>query len=101
MQVARIQGANLDLGKPKGWDEERDGPCGSLPVRLEQTEDGGVTMTSAWTPTTEEMLAIMAGGTVYLRIVGATHPPVMLWAEAPPPDDNPYQGDHDGQSPER
>lgn len=40
--------------------------------------------------TPEEMLAILAGGTVYLRIVGTSHPPVMVWAEPPPPEDNPY-----------
>lgn len=97
MHVGRIAGANRDLGRPKGWDEATQGLCASLPVRLEVMDDGVTPCwISAWLPTKEEQLAILAGGVVYLRIVGATHPPVFVWAEAPDPEDeNPYGG-HDG-----
>lgn len=97
MHIGRIRGANAELGKPKDWDDSK-GICNSLPVRIELMDDCETPcMISAWFPTREEQLAILSGGVVYLRIVGASHPPVMVWAEAPEPEDtNPYGGS-DGQ----
>jgi hypothetical protein len=73
MIPGRIAGATRVLGVPTGWDKDRDGPCGGLPVR-----DGVTGMESAWFPTSEEIAAIVAGAPVILEIVGRGHPPVML-----------------------
>lgn len=88
MTPMRIVGG-VPFGAPRDWVEERDGPCGVLFVRRE-IQDNQLTHVSAWQPTQEEMLAILAGGTIYLRCVGG-QPPVALWAEAAPPEDpDPY-----------
>lgn len=79
MIPGRILNATRVLGAPVDWDAERDGPCCGLPVRLELA--GGLpTMVSAWQPTPAEIAAIVQGSPVYLRVVGGSHPPVMLWA---------------------
>lgn len=91
MHIGRIGGFTRDLGKPADWDESRDGICNSLPIRDEVDDQGPRVMISAWLPTKDEQLAILAGGTIYLRVMGTVHPPVMIWAEPPPADDeNPY-----------
>lgn len=77
MQAAHIQGANKFLGKPLHWDEKKFGKCGTLPVRDEDTTLGPA-MSSAWTPTPEEVAAIVAGASVYLTIIGRIHPPVCV-----------------------
>ena len=40
-------------------------------------------MTSCWEPTPAELAALVAGGKVYLRIIGTGHPPVMVYALGP------------------
>lgn len=82
MLIARIAGATRTLGAPPDWDEERDGLCGGLPI-LDTMEGGQPVMISAWQPTPEELLALMAGASVYLKVVGRGHPPVMVWVETP------------------
>lgn len=37
-------------------------------------------MTSRWRPTPEELTCLLNGGFVYLRVLGSTHPGVMVWA---------------------
>lgn len=71
----RIPGTTHVLGAPAGWDEQRDGTCGTLPIRL---VDG--MCLSAWEPTPDELAILNAGGSVILQVVGG-QPPVMLWAE--------------------
>lgn len=39
-------------------------------------------MTSAWEPTPQQIEALVAGGKIYLQILGNVHPPVCLWVEA-------------------
>jgi hypothetical protein len=81
MMIKMIAGATRVLGKQQGYL--------GLPIRDEQVVDtvlGPVdSMVSAWEPTPEEIACIAAGGTIYLRLLGVSHPPVMIWAE--PPDD--------------
>lgn len=82
MIVARIDGCTRALGAPAGWNPERDGYCGTLPIRDEM--NGGVPcMVSAWEPTPAELAALNAGAKVMLRVVGGGHPPVMLWVGEP------------------
>lgn len=83
MQVGHIQGATRVLNAPSAWDRERDGACGSLPVRDTLTTAGNV-MTSAWFPTPQEVDAIAKGAPIYLTVFGILHPVVALGVgEAP------------------
>lgn len=80
MLIARIEGFTRELAK--------DQPeYARLPIRDEPVEfaPGQVVngMVSAWEPTPQELAALNAGGKVYLRILGASHPPVSLWCEGP------------------
>lgn len=72
----RIKDATNRLGPPKGWDQERDGKCVDLWIRV--TEHGDCQ--SAWGPTPEELAILSAGGSVVLSVVGG-QPPVNLSVE--------------------
>lgn len=74
----RITDATHHLTAPAGWDEKTQGQCSRLHIRV--TPDG--VCESAWEPTPDELLALNAGGSVVLRILGG-QPPVMLYVEAP------------------
>lgn len=86
MQPKLIEGASRYLGAPKGWKPETEGTCCHLAIRDESGHDRSNRMISAWEPTPAEALAIVAGGHVFLSVVGEAHPPVMLWAEPAPVD---------------
>jgi hypothetical protein len=80
MMIKRIEGATRVLGKSQGYL--------GLPIRDEVMNDSVTgpdtpVMVTAWEPTPDELAALNAGGTIYLRIVGTGHPPVMMWAEPP------------------
>lgn len=79
MITKMIAGATRVLGKAQGYL--------GLPIRDEPFEDTQTgttpTMVSAWEPTPEEAAHIAAGGTIYVRIMGTRHPPIMIWAEPP------------------
>ena len=77
MHTGHIQNATRILNAPKNWNKERDGICGTLPIRDEETT-AGITMVSAWYPTPEEMGRILAGAPIYLYVVGKVHPPVSM-----------------------
>lgn len=82
MQVGVIAGANRNLDAPVDWNEERDGKCGTLAVRVDWGPP--CSMTSAWYPTPEEIALIVKGAPIHLEIVSASHPPVLLTVgEAP------------------
>jgi hypothetical protein len=80
MLIARIEGFTREIGKSQGYR--------GLPVRDETIVDGATgercnAMTTAWEPTPQELKHLIAGGKVYLRVLGTGHPPVALWAEGP------------------
>jgi len=80
MNILRIENATRTLGKSQGYL--------GLPIRDENIKcsvNGPDTpsMVTAWEPTPSEIEHIKAGGTVYLRVLGSSHPAVMLWAEPP------------------
>jgi hypothetical protein len=77
MLIARILGATRELGKPVDWDDEKNGSCGSLPIRDEQVRGANV-MVSAWTPTPGELARLNAGAPIYLYVWGTSHPPVAV-----------------------
>ncbi len=79
MIPTRIDGCTRVLGAPAGWTPETSGPCVGLPIRDEVNGDVPC-MVSSWEPTPAELRAIASGGKVYLRVLGAGHPPVMVFA---------------------
>lgn len=82
MEMIKLPGMNRELGAPKDWDAEKDGPCGSLPVFAE-VSNGTMRMTSAWKPSAEELDALLRGGVVALVIYGTLHPPIAVGTFAP------------------
>lgn len=82
MIIGRIAGCTMELGKPADWDDSK-GECASLPVRVEQTNQGQC-LTSAWYPTKEELALLLAGEPVLLSVFGG-HPPVWLRVEKTAP----------------
>ena len=74
----RIPDATHYLGAPSGWQPEQDGNCVHLAVR-----QVGNVCESLWEPTPAELAALIAGGSVMLRVVGG-QPPVMLCVEPAP-----------------
>lgn len=79
MNCIRFPGVNVNYGAPIDWNEERDGPCGVLPVlRGIEPETGLLTCTSVWELTPEERLAVAAGANIALNVVGV-QPPVSLF----------------------
>lgn len=77
MIPARIKNADFELGKPADWDDEKDGHCSVLSVRLAEV-GGKQCMVSAWQPSAEEIRALINGETVKLWIWGRGHPVVSL-----------------------
>ena len=76
MRPVKIRDQNADFAKPLDWDDTRDGPCGTLSVRVEQ--DGIYNSHhSNWKPDAEELKLLNRGGVVELCCVG-TQPPVSV-----------------------
>lgn len=84
MHVGRIQGATRNLGAPTGWEKDKHGACGGLPIRDEMHAPGLPCMVSAWIPTPEEIALLQAGAPAYLYVIGSAHPPVSLIVGSPP-----------------
>lgn len=78
MIISRVLRCTRVLGAPLGWKPETSGPCVGLPIRDEMNGDVPC-MVSAWEPTPDELLAIMAGAKIMLRVLGTAHPPVMIY----------------------
>lgn len=75
MQIGRVEKATRVLGKSQGYM--------GLPLRddvIHCTVGGPATpcMTTAWLPTPKELEALNAGAPVHVRIIGASHPPIMV-----------------------
>lgn len=75
MQIGRIKGATRVIGKAQGYM--------GLPLRDEPincTVNGPATpsMVTAWHPLPAELDAINKGAPVHVRILGTTHPPIMV-----------------------
>jgi hypothetical protein len=76
MQIRMIQGVTRTLGEAQGYF--------GLPVRDERISDvaAGImtpAMVSAWEPTPAELQRLNGGASVYLRVLGIGHPPVMMF----------------------
>jgi hypothetical protein len=79
MDIKHITGATHMLGAPPNWDPEKDGACGVLPVRAGMHSPGVPCMVSEWKPSPEEIAVLAAGGSIFLSVVGATHPVVAVY----------------------
>lgn len=77
MKPGKIANMTRALGAPIGWDHEKQGVCGTLPIRDDQ-DRAGHSMTSAWYPSPEEIEAMKNGAPVLLNVLGTIHPPVAL-----------------------
>ena len=77
MITGRIENATRFLGKPKDWDDTENGRCGGLAIR-DEIMSGLPVMTSALTPTPDELARLIAGASVHLCIYGTSHPPVSV-----------------------
>ncbi len=73
MQPVRFNGMTNIYTAPEGHNAERDGEIFDLPVM-----DDGISMTSVWKPTEEELDILVNGGGISLSILGRAQPPVML-----------------------
>jgi hypothetical protein len=73
-----------ELGKPKDWDEARDGACHVLEIEDQVLGNGLPAMISLWTPTKDELDALIKGGSVRLHVYGTAHPPVWVDVEPAP-----------------
>jgi hypothetical protein len=73
MRPVKVKGQNADFAKPRTWDESQDGPCGTLPVRVEP-EGRHNNHYSNWKPDAEELKLLNRGGVVELCCVGIQSP---------------------------
>lgn len=88
MEIGRVKGATRVLGKHQGYyglpvrDEAQN--LGDLPHMLHALENSAVTgpdtpvMVTAWIPSPDEIVKLMAGAPIYLSLVGIAHPPVRI-----------------------
>lgn len=77
MRPVLVEGHNIDMVKPEGWDESRDGTCLSLPVRREVTGTGNeakLSFTSNWQPSPQELALLAQGGVVELCCLFGQYP---------------------------
>lgn len=81
MQIGRIPGATRVIGKSQGYI--------GLPLRDEKINEA-VTgpdtpcMVTAWIPTPKELELLNAGSAVHVKLIGNTHPPIMVEVGEPP-----------------
>jgi hypothetical protein len=80
MDVHEPKGVTRRPGEPAGWDREKAGPVGALPI-IDHKIDGVPFMRSHWRPSPAEMAALDAGGTITLDISGTVHPVVRVGVE--------------------
>ncbi|MER9622666.1 hypothetical protein NKI98_14705 [Mesorhizobium sp. M0222] len=69
MEVATIKGATHNPGAPANWTPS-NGPCGTLPIRLQKDTYGNPECVSAWKPSPEEIKTLSDGGFILLKVVG-------------------------------
>ncbi len=75
MLIASIENATVTIGRDQGFL--------GLPLRVEPwhcpVSGDTIALTSAWSPTPEELAALNAGASVHVRLINVTrHPPIML-----------------------
>ena len=76
MKCIEFDGQDVVLGAPPGWDAEKHGECGGLPVKR---VDGSYL--SLWKPSEKDIEALMAGGRIVLSVFSDVHPPVSVYVQ--------------------
>lgn len=72
MNNVKLLDESVFFGPPKGWDEEKDGPCMTISV-ANVNVDGRNMMTTAWEFTPEEIAAFAKGARFFIGISGHTN----------------------------
>ena len=75
MHIGRIEGATRVLGKSQGY---LGLPVRDVMVNCTVGGEGTPAMETAWLPTPEQIARIVAGAAVHVRILGTSHPPIMV-----------------------
>jgi hypothetical protein len=79
MRPTATRGSTNNFQPPENWDQEKDGPCGDLQVRMQlHGERGLFEMVSTWKPDASELAHLNRGGVVELAITSTGHPAVGL-----------------------
>jgi hypothetical protein len=73
MNPVKFEGAEI-IGKPKGWDDARDGECVGLPALIRTMPNGMKSITSVWQPTAAERAAIAEGANIVISCFGVQVP---------------------------
>jgi len=77
VKPTKFSESTKDLAKPVGWDDEKHGPCSSLPVFSD-----GTCCISRWAPTWRERFALIFGRPIWVFVhSGWTQPPIALSVE--------------------
>lgn len=75
MMVGRIEGATRVLGKSQGY---LGLPVRDTEITCAVSGEGTPCLTTAWHPTPDELAALNAGAAVHVRLIGISHPPIMV-----------------------
>lgn len=75
MQIGRIRGARRVIGKSQGY---MGLPLRDEPMNCAVNGPETPSMVTAWLPTPKELEALNAGAPVHVRILGTSHPPIMV-----------------------
>jgi hypothetical protein len=76
MQIGMIEGHTRIIGKEQGY---LGLPIRQILVDCPVNGPGTPAIETAWIPTPDEIAAIAAGAPIILRILGMSHPPVMIY----------------------
>lgn len=95
MLIGYIEGATRTIGKSQGYE--------GLPVRdgkVNSTVTGPDTpvMVTAWQPTPVELIALNAGASIHVILVGNNHPPIMVEVGPPCEDAERLEGQQQPES---
>lgn len=95
MLILTHPNTNRHHGEPEGWNEERDGPCATLPT---VSIDG--MHASFWQPDPEELDTLLRGGCIKLYIAATQHPVISVGVDEWPKqrhdsDGHPIHSPHD------
>lgn len=79
MKPTVTRGATNNFQKPANWNDELDGACGDLQVRMQVHGERWLReMVSTWKPDASELAHLNRGGVIELMITSTNHPPVGL-----------------------
>lgn len=70
MRAVTTRNMTRRFGPPKGWDEERDGLCDTIEVRI-QSHGQYAAFVSTWKPSADEIRHLIEGGVIEVSILGA------------------------------